>query len=161
MSAGAGVPGSLGGVIGARLDCLCSREHLLSAQALSGDRVDGPQGSWVVEIGLLIVQKRLVFIAGALGVVEDVLGGGTSCLGESGLGLSAILIGLLGPVGCADVDVVVELGLLLVQALLLTISDRLLTVSESLLEAGNPLISVKALLGAILGHGHSLGFGGW
>ncbi len=129
LGAGAGVFGSSGAVVSSRLDSVSAREHLLGSQALSGDGVDDTGGLRVVEVCLLVVEECLVFIAGALGVVEDVLGGGSSCLGESGLDLPAFLVCHIGVVGRAGVDLVVELGLLLVEALLLAISDRLLTVS--------------------------------
>jgi hypothetical protein len=49
------MPGTLGAIVGARLDGVSAREHLLSAQALSSDGVNHARGMRIVEIRLLIV----------------------------------------------------------------------------------------------------------
>jgi hypothetical protein len=140
-------------LIGARLDGVGAREHLLGPGAFGAQRVDLVGGPRVVETGLLVVEQRLVLVARPLRVVEDLLGGSASRLRQPGLHLAAIEVGAFGTVARTGVDLLIELGLLLVEALLLTVDDRLLAVTERLLEAGDALIGVKALLGAVLGHG--------
>jgi hypothetical protein len=157
LGAGAGVSGALSRMIGSRLDRVSAGEHLLGALAFGGHRVHGAGGWGIVEIGLLIVEKHLVLVASALGVVEDVLRRGAARLRELCLDLAAILVGVVRIVVWTSVDVVVELGLLLVEVLLLAIFDRLLAVTESLLQAGDALIGVQALLCSVLQHDHAFG----
>jgi hypothetical protein len=84
-----------------------------------------------------------VLVAGALGVVEDVLAGSLALLSACSLRLSAHEVGL---VRVADLEVGVELRLELVECLLAAIDDRLLAVADGLLEASDPLVGVEFVL---------------
>jgi len=153
LSAGPGLLGSARSLLGPGLDRVGAREQLIGTTPFGGDRVDGSRLRRGVQVDLLLVEQRLMFVAGALGVVKHVLGRGTSRLRESGLDLATTLLGLnRRPLERSRFDLVVELRLLLVKVLLLAVSDRLLAVAQSLLETGDSLVGVKALLGTVLRH---------
>jgi hypothetical protein len=83
-----------------------------------------------------------VLIARALGVVENVLARGASPLREHGLGLAAALLVSVA-VERGGLDVLIELGLQVVEDLLITVAHGLLAVAECLFEAGDLLIGAE------------------
>jgi hypothetical protein len=152
LGAGPGVTGTSRSVVSACLDGVGARERLFGAAELSGSEIDGLRGERVVEIRLLPVKERLMFVASALGIVEDALGGGAAGLGELDLSLAASLPFSLRDVAPTDWVRAIEQGLLLVEALLLAIFESLLAVSEGLLKAGDTLIGVKVPLSTVFRH---------
>jgi hypothetical protein len=95
-------------LIGARLDGVGAREHLLGPGAFGAQRVDLVGGPRVVETGLLVVEQRLVLVARPLRVVEDLLGGSASRLRQPGLHLAAIEVGAFGTVARTGVDLLMS-----------------------------------------------------
>lgn len=168
MRAASGRSGAPGGVLGPGVHSVGAGEQLLGALAFGLHRglvADGGRG---VDVGLLVVEERLVFVACALGVVEHVLRRRASRLSEPGLGLAGLLFVVAAGVFCTGVDFVVELGLLLVEVALVAVPDRLLAVSQGLFEAGDALIGVKILLCSVwhgftspVGSGEKLLGGRW
>ena len=73
VGAATGVGGAVGGVLGAGVHRVGASEQLLGAAALGlrGGLV-GSRGRGI-EVGLLVVEQRLMFVARALRVVEHVL----------------------------------------------------------------------------------------
>jgi hypothetical protein len=73
VGAASRVSGAVGGVLRAGVDCVCAREQLLGAAPLGLGRGLIANGGWGIEVGLLVVEQRLMFAARALCVVEHVL----------------------------------------------------------------------------------------
>jgi hypothetical protein len=146
VGAASRVSGAAGGVLGAGIHCVGAGQQLFGAEALGlRGALIGDEGRGI-EVGLLVVEQRLMFVAGALRVIEHVLRRGAPRLRESCLGLAGLLLGVTTGVVPAGVDIAVQLGLLLVEVSLVAIYNRLLAISEGLFEPGDALIGVKVLL---------------
>jgi hypothetical protein len=149
VSAAPRVSGAVGGLLGASI-------HRIGAgQQLRGAALLGLRGGLVadrgrsVEVGLLVIEQRLVFVTRTLCIIEHVLRRRAPRLRQPRLGLTGRSLGDETGVAPAGMDLAIQQGLLLVEAVLVTVTDRLLAVSESLFEAGDALIGVKVLLCAV------------
>ncbi len=145
MGASARVGGAEGGVLGTQVHRVGTSEQLLGTPApglrgaLVASRVRG------VEVGLLVVQQCLVFVARTLCVIEHRLGRGASGLRECSVDLTGVLLGIFP----ACTRFTVQLGLFLVKTALVAVADRLLAVSEGLFEPGDALVGVEVLLRSV------------
>ena len=73
MGAASRVSGAPGGVLGPGIHRVGASKQLLGAAALGLHRGLVATGRRGVEVGLLVVEERLMFVASALGVVEYIL----------------------------------------------------------------------------------------
>lgn len=141
--------GALRRIVSPRIHRVGAGEQLLRATALRLHRALASHRGRSIDVGLLVVEKRLVLVPRALRVIEDVLERGEAGLGEHGRGLPDALLGVEPRALRVGSDLVVELNLLLIEISLVAVADRLLAVSQSLLERGDALIGVEVLLGAV------------
>ena len=73
MGAAACLRGTAGGVVGAPVHGVRARDQLLGAAPLRLGRALIERRSGGIELGLLVVEQRLVFVTTALCVIEHVL----------------------------------------------------------------------------------------
>jgi hypothetical protein len=99
-----GTPGCVAGAVVHRVSAIV---QLLGATALGlgGALVENRERG--IQVGLLVVEQRLVFVAGALRIVEHVLGRRATRLREPGQGLAGPLIVVAARSRLAGMDLVV------------------------------------------------------
>ena len=81
-------------VLGASVHCVCASEQLLGPATLRLSWGLDTNGRGAVEVGLLVVEQHLVFVASALCVIQYVLCCGAARLREPGVGLPGLLLGV-------------------------------------------------------------------